>query len=62
MGTARIGASVGAAVYPDHEDTIDALIKRADVCMYEAKKKGKNACVMETDGKTIRSGLYGDRK
>ncbi len=48
-GTAMIGASVGAAVFPDHEDDIDALIKGADTAMYKAKAGGKNAFVMVCD-------------
>ena len=39
---AEIGASVGIAVYPDHGDTAEALIKRADEAMYAVKHKGKN--------------------
>jgi diguanylate cyclase (GGDEF)-like protein len=45
-GTIRISASVGAAIFPDHEDSMTALIKHADACMYKAKEKGKNACVL----------------
>ena len=45
-GTARIGASVGAAIFPDHDATADALIKQADTAMYQAKAKGKNTCVV----------------
>jgi len=45
-GTARIGASVGAAAFPDHEDKMDALVKHADTAMYKAKAEGKNTCVM----------------
>ena len=48
-GTARIGGSVGAAIFPDHEDAADALVKHADAAMYEAKAKGKNTCVMAFD-------------
>lgn len=48
-GTARIGGSVGAAIFPDHEDTADALIKQADAAMYAAKAKGKSTCVMAFD-------------
>ena len=34
-----------AAVYPDHETTADALVKKADQAMYQAKSQGKNRCV-----------------
>jgi diguanylate cyclase (GGDEF)-like protein len=49
-GTVRIGASVGAAIYPDHEESTNALIKHADACMYKAKEKGKNTCVLGMNG------------
>ena len=45
-GVARIGASVGVAIYPDHETEMDGLIKHADTAMYKAKAEGKNTCVM----------------
>ncbi len=45
-GTSQIGASVGAAIFPDHEDKVDTLIKQADTSMYKAKARGKNTCVM----------------
>jgi diguanylate cyclase (GGDEF)-like protein len=54
-GTARIGASAGAVVFPDHADTSQGLIKHADVCMYEAKKKGKNTCVLGTKPQRCKS-------
>lgn len=45
-GTARIGASVGAAVYPDHGRDPETLVKRADSAMYQAKARGKSFCVV----------------
>ncbi len=45
-GIAQIGASVGAAIFPDHEVALDALVKKADSAMYKAKSKGKNNCVI----------------
>jgi diguanylate cyclase (GGDEF)-like protein/PAS domain S-box-containing protein len=38
--TLRVGASVGIAVYPEHANDADTLLKRADVAMYSAKKHG----------------------
>lgn len=38
---AVIGASIGIALYPDHGDDLERLIKRADAAMYKAKKQGK---------------------
>ena len=38
-----VGASIGVAVYPDHGNTLDALIRAADVAMYEVKRSGKGS-------------------
>ncbi|MBF0589405.1 MAG: EAL domain-containing protein [Magnetococcales bacterium] len=38
----RISASIGISVSPDDGDNFDALLKHADIAMYEAKAKGKN--------------------
>lgn len=37
-----IGASIGLALYPENGNTPEALLKHADIAMYEAKSKGKN--------------------
>ena len=34
-----VGASVGVAKYPEHGDTLDALLRASDIAMYEAKKQ-----------------------
>jgi len=39
---ARIGASIGISLYPEHGDDTDMLLKKADAAMYQAKKQGKN--------------------
>ena len=38
---ARVGASVGISVYPDHGGDCDELLKAADLAMYSAKEAGK---------------------
>lgn len=38
-----IGASIGIALYPDHGMTVETLMKRSDLAMYEAKRAGKNS-------------------
>ncbi|WP_278337005.1 EAL domain-containing protein [Clostridium chromiireducens] len=35
-----VGASIGISIFPDHGDDSDTLIKKADLAMYEVKKKG----------------------
>jgi diguanylate cyclase (GGDEF)-like protein len=44
-----VGASVGIAMHPDQGDTIEALIQRADVAMYDAKRHKLGAVVYRSD-------------
>jgi diguanylate cyclase len=37
-----VSASIGIALYPDHGESAEALVKGADSAMYHAKGKGKN--------------------
>lgn len=41
-----IGASVGIAVYPTHDDDAEQLLKKADLALYRAKADGRGACRM----------------
>ena len=43
-----IGASVGVAKYPEHGDTLDALLRASDIAMYEAKKQKNSIRFFET--------------
>ena len=38
----QVGASVGIALYPEHADTAQALMRVADDAMYRVKHRGKN--------------------
>jgi uncharacterized integral membrane protein len=35
-----LGCSIGAALFPDHAQTVDALMQHADAAMYVAKRDG----------------------
>jgi diguanylate cyclase (GGDEF)-like protein/PAS domain S-box-containing protein len=41
-GEARISASIGVALYPQHADGVESLTQCADMAMYQAKNSGKN--------------------
>ena len=42
QGPARISASIGVALYPQHAADAETLIQHADMAMYAAKRAGKN--------------------
>ncbi|MDO9051492.1 MAG: EAL domain-containing protein [Methylotenera sp.] len=39
----QIGCSIGVALFSDHKQSLDDLLKHADIAMYQAKKSGRNA-------------------
>lgn len=41
-GVHRLGGSIGIAFYPDHGETAEDLLRRADSAMYLAKRSGRN--------------------
>ena len=43
-----LGASIGIACYPDHGDTLSALLRSADIAMYHAKRQGRGRAEMFT--------------
>ncbi|MGD6842926.1 bifunctional diguanylate cyclase/phosphodiesterase [Bacillus infantis] len=42
-------ASVGVSIYPGDGTTLNTLLQRADIAMYEAKSKGKNQYIFYED-------------
>lgn len=46
---AKIGCSVGAAVWPQHGDDIKEVTRLADEALYAAKRGGKNRVVLHAD-------------
>ncbi len=48
-GAARVGISVGVAMYPRHGRDVDTLITRADQAMLAGKRAGKGRWVMADD-------------
>jgi predicted signal transduction protein with EAL and GGDEF domain len=41
-----ISASIGATIFPLDTSSVSHLLAHADIAMYEAKRKGKNAWVL----------------
>jgi diguanylate cyclase (GGDEF)-like protein len=56
QGLARVSASIGIALYPDHASTTRELTHRADLAMYAAKQAGKNGWrLWDEDAETDRA-------
>ena len=51
-GDLYTGGSIGITMFPQDGDTIDALIKNADLAMYRAKQHGKGTYVFYTEAMT----------
>jgi diguanylate cyclase (GGDEF)-like protein len=47
---ARLTASMGVSLFPDHASEATSLIKLADTAMYSAKQAGKNGYCFYTSG------------
>ncbi|MCM1126359.1 MAG: bifunctional diguanylate cyclase/phosphodiesterase [Lachnospiraceae bacterium] len=48
--------SMGVVDYPDNGDSVHDLIKKADIAMYEAKKRGKSRVAKYSDSMGTKSG------
>jgi len=46
----KVGASIGFSRFPQDGDTVDKLLRNADVAMYEAKNNGKGCVSMFNQG------------
>lgn len=44
--SARVGVSVGVALFPEHGDEADGLLSAADAALYDAKREGKGRVCM----------------
>lgn len=47
--TAHVGCSIGVAMWPDHGQDLQTVLKHADSALYEAKRRGKNRAVAFSD-------------
>lgn len=45
----NVGASIGISLAPDHGESGDVLLKRADMALYKAKAHGRNSLVVFED-------------
>jgi diguanylate cyclase (GGDEF)-like protein len=50
----RITPSIGIAIYPEHGDDLETLLKHADTAMYESKRLGRNAYTVYTEQMGLR--------
>lgn len=51
----RVAASVGVAVYPDDDESIEDLVEKADLAMYAAKQRGKGASMRFVPGMQVKA-------
>ena len=42
----RVSASIGIALIPAHGETVDLLLRNADIAMYQAKERGRNGLAL----------------
>ncbi len=50
--TMHVGASLGIALYPEHGQDAESLMKAADVALYQAKEQGRNRYMLFKPGMT----------
>jgi GGDEF domain-containing protein len=57
QGQAHVSASVGIALFPQHGDSVEALMRSADVAMYSAKHTGKDRMQVWSGGGAMEEGI-----
>jgi diguanylate cyclase (GGDEF)-like protein len=50
-----VSASIGVAMYPEHGEHVEVLMKSADMAMYLAKETGKNSVALFTESLHVKS-------
>ena len=50
-----VSASIGVAIYPEHGEQVEVLMKNADLAMYLAKETGKNSVALFTASLHLKS-------
>ncbi len=60
-GHVSVSVSIGGVIIDDANVQVDDALKRADVCLYEAKEQGRNCCIFEGVGK-VKPELYMDEE
>ncbi len=45
----NVTVSIGVCVYPEHGQTPEELIYNADLCLYKAKREGRNRVIVYDD-------------
>lgn len=53
--TVQVGCSVGLALYPEHGDSEEILLRQADLSMYQAKELGGNQCQLFSEQMNARA-------
>lgn len=57
--SARVTSSIGAAVFPQHGEEIDEVLRSADLALYQAKADGRNRVQMARAGAQLSLRLSG---
>lgn len=52
--------SMGSVIFPDDGESVEDLIKKADIAMYQAKKTGKNKLAQYSEGDLVESNKHFD--